>query len=59
MAAVFSGARTVLNFDMSKVIRLKSLFIDQYIHCKWDKDTDNMVWWPPTLDVCNRKYKMI
>ena len=33
--------------------------LDQYIHCKWDKDTDDMIWWPPTLDVCNRKYQTL
>ena len=38
-------------------LALKYQFLDQYVHCKWDKDTDNMVWWPPILDVCNREYK--
>ena len=46
------------NLFCGYLIKCQSVWkpVDQYIHCKWDKDTDNMVWWPPTLDVCNRKY---
>ena len=45
------------NFFVCQNLSLKYQFLDQYVHCKWDKDTDNMVWWPPILDVCNREYK--
>ena len=30
-------------------------FSEQYSTCIWDKDTDQMVWWPPEIVNCNRK----
>ena len=29
---------------------------EQYVNCIWDKDTDKMVWWPPYIEECSRKY---
>ena len=39
--------------------KITNSITDQYVHCKWDKDTDNMVWWPPTIDICNSKIMKI
>ena len=36
---------------------LKNDCLVQYVYCKWDKDTDEMVWWPPYIDECNSKYQ--
>ena len=30
--------------------------IDQYSQCIWDKDTDEMIWYPDEIDECTRKY---
>ncbi len=30
-------------------------FTVQYSQCIWDKDTDEMVWYPEEIDVCNSK----
>ena len=32
------------------------LLTEQYVNCIWDKDTDKMVWWPPYIEECSRKY---
>ena len=31
-------------------------FSDQYSTCVWDKDTDEMIWWPQDIDECKGKY---
>ena len=30
--------------------------LEQYSECIYDKDTDEMVWYPGLVDQCNRKY---
>ena len=60
--SVFSTSSLVQNiFFFKKWWKAIFLFscIDQYVHCKWDKDTDQMVWWPPYLQECNRKLYLI
>ena len=32
---------------------------EQYTHCIWDKDTDEMIWYPNEIYECTRKYKYI
>lgn len=32
------------------------IFQEQYVQCIWDKDTDEMVWWPPYIEQCSSKY---
>ena len=29
---------------------------EQYSQCIWDKDTDEMIWYPDEIDECTRKY---
>ncbi len=29
----------------------------QYSQCIWDEETDKMIWWPPNILECNRKYR--
>ena len=30
--------------------------LEQYSECIYEKDTDEMVWYPGLVDQCNRKY---
>ena len=57
----FECSSLVQNIFLKKGWKAIFLFscIDQYVHCKWDKDTDQMVWWPPYLQECNRKLYLI
>ena len=32
---------------------------EQYSQCIWDKDTDEMIWYPDEIDECTRKYNII
>ena len=61
--SVFSSTSSLVQniFFLKKGWKAIFLFscIDQYVHCKWDKDTDQMVWWPPYLQECNRKLYLI
>ncbi len=27
----------------------------QFVQCIWDEETDQMIWWPPSVLPCNRK----
>lgn len=29
---------------------------EQYVECVWDKDTDEMTWYPNEITDCSRKY---
>ena len=31
--------------------------LEQYVQCIWDKDTDDMTWYPGEIDECGRKYR--
>ena len=33
--------------------------LEQYSECIYEKDTDEMVWYPGLVDQCNRKYYLI
>ncbi len=37
-------------------ILIKLSFKVQYSQCIWDKDTDEMVWYPNEIDFCNSKF---
>ena len=34
-------------------------FLDQYSTCIWDKDTDEMIWWPQDVKECKGKFLQI
>ena len=31
----------------------------QYTECVWEKDTDQMVWWPPEIKPCDGQFKYL
>ena len=44
---MLKGKRTMSFFDLFFLwwYLIKCQSLDQYIHCKWDKDTSYMIWW--------------
>ena len=44
-----------ISFDIRAVLE-NNLLSEQYVQCIWDKDTDEMVWWPPAIEDCTSKY---
>lgn len=49
------GNVALLNVNPLKKCNILMIFLDQYINCIWDKDTDELIWWPQTILECNRK----
>ena len=32
---------------------------EQHVSCIWDKDTDEMIWWPSDIKECNGEYEIV
>jgi hypothetical protein len=56
LALVFKYKILFLVAITLKLFLNKNKFAVQYSQCIWDKDTDEMVWYPNEIDVCNSKY---
>ena len=41
---------------LERAVPENNLLSEQYVQCIWDKDTDEMVWWPPAIEDCTSKY---
>jgi len=39
--------------SLAKSLHFWAFFSVQYVQCVHDDDTDEMVWWPPTVDTCS------
>jgi hypothetical protein len=42
--------------NLKLLFKNKNTFAVQFSQCIWDKDSDEMVWYPNEIDVCNSKY---
>ena len=48
----------ILSFKLaySSILMYGQIYIvEQYVQCIWDKDTDEMIWYPDEIDECSRK----
>ena len=53
---ILFGNRLIQNHSF--LFYKKNQFPEQYSQCIWDKDTDEMIWYPDEIDECTRKYNI-
>ena len=48
----------IVSYKTTHFLFYKYQFPEQYSQCIWDKDTDEMIWYPDEIDECTRKYNI-